>query len=68
MYDKGGFGATELFYGTYVWDLMNMGNYLDNGFQPAGFTAYERWYCGRTNLTELTANTEIKNMKARYEE
>ena len=64
MYDKGGFGATELFYGTYVWDLMNMGNYLDNGFQPAGFTAYERWYCGWKNLTELNASTEITNMKA----
>lgn len=35
-YDKGtSFGQTELKYGTYVWDLMNNGNYLNGGYTPA---------------------------------
>ncbi|MGM9804121.1 MAG: M6 family metalloprotease domain-containing protein [Muribaculaceae bacterium] len=64
-YDRGTtFGATELHYGTYVWDIMNMGNYLDGGFQPAGYTAYERMYCGWKTLTPLTQSTTVSNMKA----
>ena len=64
MYDKGtAFGATSLHYGTYVWDLMNMGNYLDNGYQPAGYTAYERAFCGWKTLTELNETTDITAMK-----
>ncbi|MGM9714475.1 MAG: M6 family metalloprotease domain-containing protein [Prevotella sp.] len=64
MYDKGtAFGATELHYGTYVWDLMNMGNYLDNGYQPAGYTAYERAFCGWKTLTELNETTDVTDMK-----
>ena len=35
-YDKGtSFGQTELKYGTYEWDLMNNGNYLNGGYTPA---------------------------------
>lgn len=63
MYDKGSFGATTMNYGTYVWDLMNMGNYLDNGYQPAGYTAYQRAFCGWMTLTELKNNQTINNMK-----
>lgn len=63
MYDKGSFGATTQNYGTYVWDLMNMGNYLDNGYQPAGYTAYERAFCGWMTLTELKSDQTISNMK-----
>lgn len=63
MYDKGSFGATSQNYGTYVWDLMNMGNYLDNGYQPAGYTAYQRAFCGWMTLTELKDDQKISNMK-----
>ena len=63
MYDKGTFGATTLNYGTYVWDLMNMGNYLDNGFQPAGYTAYQRAFCGWMTLTELQTSRDVSHMK-----
>lgn len=64
-YDRGTtFGATSLHYGTYVWDLMNMGNYLDGGYQPAGYTAYQRMFCGWKTLTPLTKSTRIAGMKA----
>ena len=64
MYDKGtSFGATSLHYGTYVWDLMNMGNYLGGGFLPAGYTAYERMFCGWKTLTELTETTQVEAMR-----
>ena len=64
-YDRGTtFGATSLHYGTYVWDLMNMGNYLDGGYQPAGYTAYQRMFCGWKTLTPLTKSTRIEGMKA----
>lgn len=63
MYDRGSFGASTLNYGTYVWDLMNMGNYLDHGFQPAGYTAYERAFCGWKTLKELKESTVISDMK-----
>ncbi len=63
MYDKGTFGATTLNYGTYVWDLMNMGNYLDGGYSPAGYTAYQRAFCGWMTLTELTDSKQIEAMQ-----
>ncbi len=64
MYDKGtSFGATSLNYGTYVWDLMNMGNYLNGGFTPAGYTAFELMYCGWKQPIELKADTVVTNMK-----
>ena len=63
MYDKGTFGATTLSYGTYVWDLMNMGNYLDNGYQPAGYTAYQRAFCGWMTLKELKDTQDIQRMQ-----
>ena len=63
MYDKGTFGATTLNYGTYVWDLMNMGNYLDNGYQPAGYTAYQRAFCGWMTLKELKETQDVQHMQ-----
>ncbi len=64
MYDKGtSFGETTLKYGTYVWDLMNVGNYLGNGFTPAGYTAFERMYCGWRQPVELKADTVVTAMK-----
>lgn len=64
MYDKGtSFGATSLKYGTYVWDLMNMGNYLNGGFTPAAYTAFERMYCGWKQPIVLNNDTVVSNMK-----
>ena len=42
---------------------MNMGNYLDNGFQPAGYTAYQRAVCGWMTLTELQTSRDVSHMK-----
>ena len=61
------------FYDTYYnggvgmqhWDIMASGsnNGLDyNGECPAGFTAYERWFAGWLELTELDEPTTITDM------
>lgn len=42
---------------------MNMGNYLNGGFTPAGFTAYERMACGWKQPIELKADTVVNAMK-----
>lgn len=64
MYDKGtAFGTTSLHYGTYVWDIMNMGNYLNGGFTPAAYTAQERMYLGWLLPIELKDDTDIVNMR-----
>ena len=35
------------------WDLMDMGSYNGGGYQPAGYTSYERWMAGWLEPTEL---------------
>ena len=32
--------------GMDAWDLMDQGSYNDGGYQPAGYTSYERWVAG----------------------
>jgi len=65
MYDKGSSFSTgtELKYGTYVWDLMNTGNYLNGGYTPAGYTAYERMFCGWKQPIVLEQDVNIEGMK-----
>ena len=65
MYDRGSSfsTSTELKYGTYVWDLMNTGNYLNGGYTPAGYTAYERMFCNWKQPIVLSADTNVVNMK-----
>ena len=46
------------------WDLMDSGSYNDNGYQPAGYTSYERWVAGWKTPTELVNTQSISNMKA----
>lgn len=46
----------------YTWDLMDYGEYNGNGGKPAGFTSYERMFCGWLNPIELNEPTEINNM------
>lgn len=51
-------------YGNNYWDIMDVGCYLGNTYQPCGYNAYERYFCGWKQLEELTASTSIENAKA----
>ena len=59
MYDTGGSN-----FGMYTWDLMSSGSYNGNSFSPAGYTSYERMYCGWKQPIELKNDTVVSNMKA----
>ncbi|MBQ8050530.1 MAG: M6 family metalloprotease domain-containing protein [Bacteroidaceae bacterium] len=41
-------------YGTGYWDVMSRGLYNGNSMCPCGYNAYERWFCGWAEPTELT--------------
>ena len=53
--------------GMGYWDLMDSGSYNDDGYQPAGYTSYERWVAGWKTPTELSADTTVTDMKALQE-
>ena len=47
------------------WDLMDGGSYNGNGYQPAGYTSYERWFAGwETPITLEDEDVEVTNMKS----
>ena len=46
--------------GMYSWDIMSTGCYLGDGYQPCGYTSYERMLAGWLTPTEL--NSEDKNV------
>ena len=47
------------------WDLMDQGSYNGDGFQPAGYTSYERWFAGWETPVELNAeDVNVHNMKS----
>ena len=46
------------------WDLMDGGNYANNGWSPPNYSAFERSICGWIDMTELTAATTITDMPA----
>ena len=46
------------------WDLMDSGNYNENGFRPTGFSAHERWIMGWLTPVELTESTTVTGMPA----
>ncbi len=50
--------------GTGNWDLMCYGGHNKNGFVPAGYTAFEKMYCGWQQPIELTDDIQVTNMKA----
>lgn len=50
--------------GMGYWDLMDSGSYNGNGYQPAGYTSYERWVAGWKTPTELVNTQTISNMAA----
>ena len=57
--------------GMQFWDLMASGDkngISTNGGCPAGFTAYERWFVGWLELTELDEPTTITNMPCLHDE
>ena len=50
--------------GMDAWDLMSGGCYNDDGYQPAGYTGYERWVAGWKRPIELDRGTQVvENMK-----
>ncbi|MBR0273371.1 MAG: M6 family metalloprotease domain-containing protein [Bacteroidaceae bacterium] len=55
-------------FGMNSWSLMDYGSYNGNGYTPAGYTAYERWYCGWLEPTELYEPTTITGMPCIEEE
>ncbi len=59
MYDTEGSN-----YGMGAWDLLDYGGYNGDGFVPAGYTSYEKWYSGWLDLTELEDDQQVSNMKS----
>ncbi len=45
------------------WDLMDSGSYNGDGYQPAGYTSYERWLAGWETPMELLKTKSVTNMK-----
>ncbi len=60
MYDTG-YGGN---YGMSYWDIMDLGMYNGSGssYLPAGYTSYERMYCGWLDPVELTEETTVSGM------
>ena len=51
--------------GMCEWDLMDGGSYNGDGYQPAGYTSYERWFAGwETPITLEDENVTVENMKS----
>ena len=44
------------------WSILDDGNYAANGYIPVSYTAYERWFCGWLEPTELSSPQFIKDM------
>ena len=51
-------------FGMGSWDPMDYGSYNGNGGTPAGFTSYERMFCGWLEPIELSDPVTIANMPA----
>lgn len=50
--------------GMGVWDLMDQGSYNGGQFLPPNYSAYEKWYAGWLEPTELNAPTSVRNLPA----
>ncbi len=57
--------TSSTIFGMSFWSLMDSGCYNggNNGYIPAGYTSYERMYCGWLDPIELTDETEVSDMK-----
>ena len=53
--------------GMGYWDLMDGGSYNGDGFQPAGYTSYERWVAGWKEPIKLTSTMAVTGMKGLQE-
>ena len=53
--------------GMFEWDLMDSGSYNGDGYQPAGYTSYERWVAGWKEPIALTTTTQVSNLKSLQE-
>lgn len=51
-------------FGMSTWDLMDYGLYNGDSFVPAGYTSFERAYCGWMSPIELSKDTTITSMKS----
>ena len=49
-------------FGMSSWSIMDYGCYNDDGFCPAGYTAYERWFSGWLEPIELSEGTIVSDM------
>ena len=61
FYDTSSEGSN---FGMSAWSIMDYGCYNDDGYCPAGYTAYERMYSGWLEPTELNMKASITDMKA----
>ena len=51
--------------GMCSWDLMDQGSYNDDGYQPAGYTSWERWEAGwQMPITLDEENVKVEGMKS----
>ena len=50
-------------FGMGTWDIMCKGSYNGNTYQPAGYTAYEKWMSGWLEPIELTDDVNVENLK-----
>ena len=50
-------------FGMGDWDLMCSGSYNGDTFQPAGYTAYEKWMSGWLEPIELTDDVKVEKLK-----
>lgn len=58
-------------FGMGAWDLMDSGSYngpSGYGEVPCGFTAYERWFAGWLDFTELSSSCYVKDMPSLQDE
>ena len=51
-------------HGMFDWDIMDQGSYNGDGYCPAGYTAYERWFSGWLEPVELNSSRNVNGMKA----
>ena len=58
------YDTNGIYFGMGSWDLMDYGEYNGSGGKPAGFTSYERMFCGWLKPTELTEPIIVQNMPA----
>ena len=49
--------------GMGYWDLMDGGAYNGDGYQPCGYTTYERWVAGWREPVELKTTRTVSKMK-----